>query len=175
MESAAGTQAPQSLHNVFVYGSLMTDEVVKVLLKRLTQSSPAILNHHHRFSIKGRVYPAILPVENMTVTGRVLLGITAPELHILDTFEDVEYERSSVEVSLMDCSEKLQANAYIWANKNDPNLYGDWDFEEWKKLHKDDFINMTTGFMEELELPESKTRVATYESFFQDSDNPSAS
>ncbi|XP_057959402.1 AIG2-like protein D isoform X2 [Malania oleifera] len=130
MESAAGTQAPQSLHNVFVYGSLMTDEVVKVLLKRLTQSSPAILNHHHRFSIKGRVYPAILPVENMTVTGRVLLGITAPELHILDTFEDVEYERSSVEVSLMDCSEKLQANAYIWANKNDPNLYGDWDFEE---------------------------------------------
>lgn len=32
---------------------------------------------------------------------QVLLGITDPELHILDEFEDVEYERSTVEVSLM--------------------------------------------------------------------------
>eukprot|EP00268_Persea_americana_P031201 TRINITY_DN3030_c0_g2_i11.p1 TRINITY_DN3030_c0_g2~~TRINITY_DN3030_c0_g2_i11.p1 ORF type:complete len:117 (+),score=11.59 TRINITY_DN3030_c0_g2_i11:102-452(+) len=55
----------------------------------------------HRFSIKGRVYPAILPVENKKVTGRVLLGITDPELGVLDTFEDVEYERTAVEVSLV--------------------------------------------------------------------------
>lgn len=32
---------------------------------------------------------------------QLLLGITDPELHILDGFEDVEYERSTVEVSLM--------------------------------------------------------------------------
>lgn len=29
------------------------------------------------------------------------MGITDPELYILDTFEDVEYERSTVEVSLL--------------------------------------------------------------------------
>lgn len=29
-----------------------------------------------------------------------------------------------------------------------------------------DFVKMTMEFMEELELPESKSRVATYESFF---------
>lgn len=34
-------------------------------------------------------------------------------------------------------------------------------------MHMKDFIKMTTGFMEELELPESKPRVATYESFYQ--------
>lgn len=28
------------------------------------------------------------------------MGITDPELYILDTFEDVEYERCTVEVSL---------------------------------------------------------------------------
>lgn len=32
---------------------------------------------------------------------QVLLGVTDPELNILDTFEDVEYERCTVEVSLM--------------------------------------------------------------------------
>lgn len=48
--------------------------------------------------------------------------------------------------------------------------------KEWKQLHKKDFIKMTTGFMEELELPEAKPRVETYESFFQQGpENPAAS
>lgn len=34
----------QSVHNVFVYGSLLADDVVKVLLKRIPPSSSAILN-----------------------------------------------------------------------------------------------------------------------------------
>ncbi|XXG57938.1 hypothetical protein AAC387_Pa04g0381 [Persea americana] len=168
MTSVAATSNSPLLHSVFVYGSLLADEVVHVLLKRVPDSSPAILNNFHRFSIKGRVYPAILPVENKKVTGRVLLGITDPELGVLDTFEDVEYERKAVEVSLVDNFQKLTAYAYVWANKNDANLYGDWDFEEWKRLHMNDFVKMTGGFMDELEQSESKTRVATYESFYQE-------
>ncbi|XP_073010286.1 AIG2-like protein D [Typha latifolia] len=165
---ASSTSSPSlPLHNVFVYGSLLADEVVHVLLNRLPPSSPAILNGYHRFSIKGRVYPAILPVDSKKVAGKVITGITDLELDILDTFEDVEYIRRTVEISLPDKSEKLFADTYVWGNKDDPNLYGDWDFEEWKQLHMKDFLNMTKGFMEELEQPESKTRVATYESFFQ--------
>ncbi|KAK3212961.1 hypothetical protein Dsin_017667 [Dipteronia sinensis] len=118
-----------NLHSVFVYGSLLADDVVRVLLKRVPESSSAVLNNYHRFSIKGRVYPAILPLLNKTVTGKVLLGITDPELHILDVFEDVEYQRTTVDVSFMDNADKLQAQAYVWADKNDPNLYGDWDFQ----------------------------------------------
>ncbi|GJS63384.1 AIG2-like protein D [Tanacetum coccineum] len=104
-------------NNVFVYGSLLADDVVRVLL------------HRHRFSVKGRVYPAILPVENKKITGRVLLGITAPELDILDKFEDYEYEKKLVNVSLLDTSENLQAYTYVWVNSEDPDLYGEWDFE----------------------------------------------
>ncbi|MBA0807087.1 hypothetical protein Gohar_022912, partial [Gossypium harknessii] len=148
-------------HNVFVYGSLLSDDVVRVLLNRVPPSSAALLNHFHRFSIKGRVYPAILPVQNRHVSGRVLMGISDPELHILDEFEDVEYQRTRVEVSLLESSDKLQAHAYVWRNTSDPNLYGDWDFEEWKQVHKESFIKMTMGFMEELELPESKPTGAT--------------
>ncbi|MBA0594374.1 hypothetical protein Gorai_011282, partial [Gossypium raimondii] len=116
-------------HNVFVYGSLLSDDVVRVLLNRVPPSSAVLLNHFHRFSIKGRVYPAILPVQNRHVSGRVLMGISDPELHILDEFEDVEYQRTRVEVSLLESSDKLQAHAYVWRNTSDPNLYGDWDFE----------------------------------------------
>lgn len=170
------TSQSQSLHNVFVYGSLMADDVVRALLSRVPLTSFATLNDFHRYSIKGRVYPAILPVETKKVNGRVLMGITDPELYILDKFEDVEYERCTVEVSLTDSSKNLLAHAYVWSNKDDPNLYGDWDFEEWKRLHLNDFVKMTKEFMEELDLPESKTRVSTYESFYQqDGDNNPAS
>ncbi|KAJ6295213.1 hypothetical protein OIU78_023263 [Salix suchowensis] len=165
------------VHNVFVYGSLLADDVVRALLSRIPQSSSAILNGHHRFSIKGRVYPAILPVENKKVTGKVLQGITDLELYILDEFEDVEYERVTVDVSLMDSSNKSQAFAYVWSDKNDPNLYGEWDFEcqgqEWKRTQMEDFAKMSADFRKDLELPESKTRIATYESFYrQDGDGP---
>ncbi|KAL3565954.1 hypothetical protein D5086_031369 [Populus alba] len=164
------------VHNVFVYGSLLADDVVRALLSRIPQSSPAILNGHHRFSIKGRVYPAILPVENKKVTGKVLQGITDLELYILDEFEDVEYERVAVDVSLMDSSNKSQAFAYVWSDKNDPNLYGEWDFEEWKRTQMSDFAKMAAEFRKDLELPESKTRIATYESYYQQdgSDSPLA-
>ncbi|KAF7830162.1 AIG2-like protein D [Senna tora] len=166
-----------SLHNVFVYGSLLADEVVQLLLKRLPSTVPATLPSQfvslHRFSIKGRVYPAILPVDNNKVTGRVLLGISDLELYILDEFEDIEYERSNVDVFLMDNSAKLQAYTYIWRNKSDPNLYGDWDFEEWKQVYMKDFVKMTEEFVKELELPESKRRIQTYESVFRpDSSKP---
>ncbi|KAL6212611.1 hypothetical protein ACLB2K_017829 [Fragaria x ananassa] len=167
MSSVAMANSPSVGHNVFVYGSLMAEDVCRVLLNRVPQSATATLNGYHRYSIKRRVYPAILPVENKKVTGKVLLGITDPELHILDEFEDVEYQRSTVEVSLMGSSENLQVHTYVWCDKNDPNLYGEWDFEVWKQTHMEDFIKMTSGFMEELEQPESKPRVATYETFYQ--------
>ncbi|KAJ9549540.1 hypothetical protein OSB04_022083 [Centaurea solstitialis] len=104
-----------------------------------------------RFSIKGRVYPAILPVENKKVTGRVLRGISAKELDILDEYEDCEYDKRVVDVSLLDTSEVLQAYAYIWANSSDPDLYGEWNFEEWKETEMKDYVKMTMSFVEELE------------------------
>lgn len=75
---------------------------------------------------------------------------------MLDEFEDVEYDRKAVEVvltiiklligtttsyilesdinllmlcHLQDTSENLQVETYVWKNKDDPDLYGEWDFE----------------------------------------------
>ncbi|KAK4786226.1 hypothetical protein SAY86_002915 [Trapa natans] len=167
VSSGSGADQAIGAHNVFVYGSLMAEDVVRILLKRVPQSTPAILHDFHRFSINGRVYPAILPVDKKSVNGKVLMGITGPELDILDTFEDVEYERRDVDVTLVGSSETLKAVAYVWGNLSDLNLYGEWDFEAWKKKHMEDFTKMVKAFMEELEMPESKSRVTTYEAFFE--------
>lgn len=151
MAALAPLHRQQNLHTVFVYGSLMADEVLHILLKRTPQSSDAVLNGYQRLSIKGRVYPAIIPVDSKKVSGKILSGIKDSEMNLLDAFEDVEYKRIIVEVSLMDSLEKLLVYAYVWANEKDPDLYGDWDFEEWKRDHLEDYIEMVKEFMEEYE------------------------
>ena len=63
-------------HSVFVYGTLMAEEVVRVLLGRAPPSSPALLPDHRRFSIRGRVYPAILPTRGHAVSGKVRVRLS---------------------------------------------------------------------------------------------------
>jgi len=63
-------------HSVFVYGTLMAEEVVRVLLGRAPPSSPALLPDHRRFSIRGRVYPAILPARGHAVSGKVRVRLS---------------------------------------------------------------------------------------------------
>ncbi|EOA17535.1 hypothetical protein CARUB_v10005885mg [Capsella rubella] len=157
-------------HDLFVYGSLQESEVVKVLLNRVPDSVSAVLSG--LFRLKGRVYPTILPDGTGEVTGKVLKGITDDELKMLDEFEDVEYDRNAVQVALTDTSEKLQVQTYVWKNKHDPDLYGEWDFEEWKRHDKEGFVTATKKFLEDRKLPEAKTRMDTFRTFFkQDSEN----
>ncbi|KAI3713820.1 hypothetical protein L1987_72406 [Smallanthus sonchifolius] len=151
MANSGAVGVSGSSHTVFVYGSLLADDVVQVLLNRVPQTSPAILNGYHRFSIKGRTYPAILPVENKKVTGRVLIGLSATELDILDMYEDEDYDKRVVDVSLLDASEVLQAYAYVWGNSTDPDLYGEWDFEEFKESKLKDYVEMTKSYVQELQ------------------------
>ncbi|KAH7284649.1 hypothetical protein KP509_34G064300 [Ceratopteris richardii] len=136
-------------HNVFVYGSLLADEVVSTLLRRLPTTYPAFLSDFHRFSIKGRNYPAILPAKGDKVLGRVLFGLSDNELSILDDFEDEEYLRKSVEVQRLEDGSKLQSFAYVWADVDDEELYGDWDYEEWRRVHFESFLAMSSEFADD--------------------------
>ncbi|VAI55194.1 unnamed protein product [Triticum turgidum subsp. durum] len=153
--------AAAAAHSVFVYGTLMAEEVVRVLLGRVPPSSPALLPNQYvrpqRLSIRGRVYPAILPVDGSKVPGKVWKGITDRELDVLDIFEDEQYVRETVGISLTDSADTMIAYTYIWGNVDDPDLYGEWDFDEWKKVHLKDYFTMTQDFKEELEQLESET------------------
>lgn len=57
--------------NAFVYGTLLADEVVSLLIQRVPQTKPATLKGFSRHSVKRKVYPAIVPSENSVVHGKV--------------------------------------------------------------------------------------------------------
>ncbi|KAG0611056.1 hypothetical protein M758_7G111300 [Ceratodon purpureus] len=85
--------AATMVRNAFVYGSLLAPEVLTVLLQRVPRSSPAVVHDYHRYSIKNRIYPAVLPKKGDKVFGKVLFDLSEQELHILDRFEDIEYTK----------------------------------------------------------------------------------
>ena len=133
----------------FVYGTLMSKEVLQTLLGRLPEMDPRpayLPPEYSRHPVKGRVFPAVIlhrgdaHRDNKAVEERVggilLSGISSEELKILDWFEDTAYDRCSVPVSLLndDCgveTEIVEADVYLWnAGAEYLDLDSSWDFEE---------------------------------------------
>lgn len=40
-----------------------------------------------------------------------------------------EIEALALHFIWQETSEKMQVETFVWANKDDPHLYGEWDFE----------------------------------------------
>jgi gamma-glutamylcyclotransferase (GGCT)/AIG2-like uncharacterized protein YtfP len=153
----SSSDSPQ-LHNIFVYGSFQEPDIIHVMLNRIPEIVSATLPGFKRFRLKGRLYPCIIPSENGEVHGKVLMGLTNDELENVDWVEGNEYERVFVEVVRKDNSEKMRVETYPWINKNDPDIGGEWDFEEWKRLHMKTFIEAFTEIMERKRNPQGKGR-----------------
>ncbi|OAE19083.1 hypothetical protein AXG93_4129s1140 [Marchantia polymorpha subsp. ruderalis] len=151
----AGAAAAAAVRNVFVYGSLMAPEVLAAIIHRVPPQATAVVANFHRYSIRNRLYPAVLPLAGGNVTGKVLFDLTHEELKLLDEFEDFEYTRHLVETTVqarsahklpsvnrleserdkvtddlnISIAVPVQAYLYVWADAEDKSLYGDWDYE----------------------------------------------
>ncbi|EFJ46914.1 hypothetical protein VOLCADRAFT_105355 [Volvox carteri f. nagariensis] len=136
--------------NAFVYGTLMADEVVKVLIKRVPTSKPAALKGYTRYKVKGQVFPAIVPsTAESKVEGKVLLDLSDKELEVLDVYESEEYYRATVMPVLEDGSE-IKADVYVWKDQYRQLLLAeDWSFEQFMREHHERYLDMTRKFAEE--------------------------
>ncbi|GIL67019.1 hypothetical protein Vafri_20410 [Volvox africanus] len=128
--------------NAFVYGTLMADEVVKVLIKRVPTSKPAALKGYTRYQVKGQVFPAIVPsTAESKVQGKVLMDLSDKELEVLDVYESEEYYRATVMPILEDGSE-IQADVYVWKDQYSYALsIQPWSYEEWRSKHLDAWVS----------------------------------
>ncbi|KAJ0245404.1 hypothetical protein HA466_0178830 [Hirschfeldia incana] len=161
------TSSDQSLsHNVFVYGSFQEPSVVSLILECNPANVSAQLHDFHVYRLKGRLHACISPSEKGLISGKILTGLTDAQLENLDVIEGAEYVRMTVE----DTSEKMKVETYVWANKDDPDMYGEWDFEEWKRLHMGKFIEAAKKFIEWKKNPDGRSR-AEFEKFVHEDPN----
>lgn len=150
----------------FVYGSLLAPEVLNALLGRVPDRTPATLPGFVRRRIKDAVYPAIYPAEdpsNASVDGEVLTGMSRRELAVLDWFEDEAYVLTRVDVTFDEERERSPPEtvegvepyldpsivmAYVFTSPRD--LYGVWDYEEFRREHLGSYVAMCEAFAEDV-------------------------
>jgi gamma-glutamylcyclotransferase (GGCT)/AIG2-like uncharacterized protein YtfP len=82
--------------NLFVYGTLMDEELVYALTRRRFRRCDAELAGFERFAPPAG-YPYILPRAGARVRGAVLFGIDPVSLAALDRYEGTLYHRCHVQ------------------------------------------------------------------------------
>ena len=85
---------------IFVYGTLLDAGVRRALFGAAGRVTPARLHGWRRVKVKGGDYPALAPSLNASVKGMLFRPSGATSLRRLDLYEDDEYERRSVLVSV---------------------------------------------------------------------------
>lgn len=98
---------------LFVYGTLLSDEVLGVLLGRIPKSKDVYLKGFHRFKLQGRVYPAItskfgtLSPSARTQINKLLAAAPTSTVHRPNYYDSEEYEGVLVRGKLLlDLSEE---------------------------------------------------------------------
>ena len=111
MAEPAG-QGSVTVSRLFVYGTLKDDAVVQGLLGHRLFGRPAVLNGYRRASDPSIGYPVIYPEDGARVAGKVLDGIDARALQILDAYEGDRYRRIVVRVDTVE-GRTLEAYVYV--------------------------------------------------------------
>lgn len=99
--------------NLFAYGSLCREEVVRRLLGRVPKKVGAKLRGYARRELLAFPYPFVVEERGSKVEGVLYLGVSENELEKLDWYEDVEeglYARKAVLVE----SEEELVSAYVY-------------------------------------------------------------
>ncbi len=118
------------MNRVFVYGTLLNDEVFDALIKTSVAKRSANLVGYKRVKVVGEVYPAIRPDGGGIVQGTLICGLKAEDLKSLDHYEGSYYKRVSVEVSLPN-NDKRACETYVFR----PDYYDMLSAEAWSNRH----------------------------------------
>lgn len=132
------------MHTLFVYGTLLIDEVMNRVTGKTFPTFHAVLNNYARFRLKNAPYPGIIFKKDSYVDGRLLLNIDDASLHKIDLFEGDIYERIEVNISA-DNGEHHRSYAYMVRKKHAHLLTKEpWDEGEFLK-------NEIKGFLDDIE------------------------
>ena len=118
------------MKHIFVYGTLLNDEILEHLLNFVPEKINATLFDFKRVQVKGAAYPAILPHIDSSVSGMLLCGLNKKHLTTLDNYETSHYQRQPVELILSD-GKHIHSQTYVYK----PKYYDHLSNEPWSNDH----------------------------------------
>jgi gamma-glutamylcyclotransferase (GGCT)/AIG2-like uncharacterized protein YtfP len=143
---AVPTGGRAAMDNLFAYGTLMCDDIMREVSGCRLSPVAATLKGYRRRSVKGEPYPALVPDEEGCVEGVVYRSVPEAAWDRLDQFEGEMYTRQFVQLELNDGA-TLPAAAYVvrpqFLDRLDPS---DWDFAEFLRHGKARFQSHYQGY-----------------------------
>ena len=136
----------QAMKNIFVYGSLMYEDVWTRIVHRHYQKQAAILPGFRRLVVKGESYPGLVRSYASAVEGIVYFDVSAQDVRRLDKFEGQYYKKISVKVRTMD-GRVHTASVYVFGRRY-RRLLGatSWDPIRFRTKYLSRFISRYQGF-----------------------------
>lgn len=131
---------------LFCYGTLQYPEIMEQVSGNHYPGLPVVLQNYACYTVRGEVYPGIVPEEGAQTRGVVYNGLGAAQLERLDAFESDFYVRARVVVSSEEEDRPLQAWAYVVrADARDRLSDEHWDRAVFEMLHLRQFLRHLTG------------------------------
>jgi gamma-glutamylcyclotransferase (GGCT)/AIG2-like uncharacterized protein YtfP len=128
-----------ALRSLFVYGTLMLDDVVEALTGKTFRGQSARLDGFARYRVRGQVFPGILPEERGSTTGVLFTEVDDEAMAVFDWFEGDQYCRTTVDVTTD--NGKVTAEVYVIADDHRGELLLEpWDYDQFLSLHAKDYV-----------------------------------
>jgi len=131
------------MQNIFVYGTLLSSEIVKKLTGKSFKTFAAVLPGYQLYRVKNCDYPAIIQNEDSETKGLMLENTDDSSLAVLSFYEGDEYEKKKVTVYVNGKPEA--ALAFVWAKENEFLTDEGWDFREFEKNNLEHFLNVVVS------------------------------
>ena len=112
---------------MFVYGTLLIEEIWMHLIGRIPDMYPALLEGYHRYQVIQRAYPGLWHQEGAQTQGMWVDGLSRDEISVVDDYEGEEYQKVEVVVTLLIKAKKQEkAMVYVRAPVTQ---------KEWKQIY----------------------------------------
>jgi gamma-glutamylcyclotransferase (GGCT)/AIG2-like uncharacterized protein YtfP len=127
---------------LFVYGTLMADEVLVALLGRAPARRQARIHGFVRGCVRGEAFPAVLRAgAEQSVDGLLIENLLPRELEALDFYEDEGYERITIPVTTADGT-VVEAMMYLWPQAQADEVDRDraWSYADFRETRLESFV-----------------------------------
>lgn len=132
--------------HVFVYGTLMDDEIGGLMGLGRYGMARAALHGFCRKRVREEVYPGLIEDEDGVVAGLVYFDVADDDVSRLDSFEGEEYERIRVTV-LLESKSPLTCETYLFREEFRHRLMDEeWDPETFHEAGRNRFIKDYKGW-----------------------------
>ncbi|WP_455218423.1 gamma-glutamylcyclotransferase family protein [Kaarinaea lacus] len=128
------------MKNLFVYGTLMFDEVWQQLVSSHYHKIDAELADYIRLKVINEDYPGIIPSAGTRIPGKLILDVSNEDIKQLDLFEGEYYRRDSVIV--FSGSTSHPAETYVFKERFQSLLSNEeWEVDAFKNSGLPSFLS----------------------------------